>query len=583
MMAESNERVWINPLAGKKSVDVMITNHETADVRPTGSTGGPDFLAPTASGGMKSTDVLQVVTLITPSGDKNASIEDQVTHYVGLPVQPFSKVEGSNVISVSGFKGYWLAPGEQSQAAKDLLFKCDPKAGFGVMLDKLWAQFRDMFFTEHGYKAEDGPTEMDLEYFMTSVQAAYTRAKGMARDGEPLKKVGITETTFVISENEVVLPARYVVEDIASPIIFELTEDSGKLVNPDYFGTTAPRLAYTAFWETCKYFGLGPMAPIVLKAFFDTYGIAGTQNDLTSFLETTLARINTSGKFVFGVNQGSKATGLTKAERDSVIAIMYEVFENLVLYEVFLVIRDSLSANSMFFNVDIKWASEYADDYGSEIIDTANRLMSKAGIPTNTMGGTEIKAWPFASVRCDLDGNKQAASLKQLKEFQGTFSLQPLRLKPVDEKIELLPMMRYIPTVGWTKDESGAFVSRGHAPAKFDPEIGLVADTEVMSFLDITMEGEAYAGWIRQAVYDSPQMYRLAVTRATNHRYSLGVGPMTTIDPIVGRNPVFKGNIVPYVMPGAVSSLKGCEPGTFIIKPQALFAKGNDGKDVANQ
>lgn len=580
MSEESSKATWINPLAGKKSVDVMVTNHDTADVRPTGSNDCPDFLAPTSSGAMKSTDVLQVVTLINPAGSKDVSLEDQVTHYVGLPVNAFDLVDGSNTVRVSGFKGYWLAPGENSQAAKDMLVKCDPKAGFDVMLDRLWDQFRNLFFTQHGYKGGDGPTEMDLEYFMCSVQAAYTRAKTMARDGASLKKMGIVETTFVVAESEVVLPAKYVVEDVASPIVFQLTEDSSKLVDPDYFGTTAVRLGWTEFWETCKHFGLGPVAPLLLKAYFDAYGIAGTETDLTSFLETTLARINTSGKFVYGVNQGSKATGLTKAERDSVIAIMYEVFENLILYESFLIARENLSSNQMFFDFDIKWSSEFAEDYGSDIVATASRIMSKVGIPTNTMGGTQIKAWPFASVRCDLEGTRKAASLKAASEFQGTFSLQPLRLKPIDEKIELLPMMSYVPTIGWTKAEDGSFVSRGHTPAKFDPEVGLVVDTEIVSFLDLSMEGEAYAGWVRQGVTDSPQMYRLAVTRATNHRFNLGLGPMTVLDPLVGRNPVFKGNVVPFVLPGPPAGLKGCEAGTYVISPKELFAKQADGKDV---
>lgn len=557
----------VNPLAGKESLDIHVTDASTADVRPVGSTGGPEFIMPSQSGTLRPSNVLKVLSLYTP--DSGAAVAtDQIRHIVGLPVVPMDVGSEPDVdgvrpaprIKVTGVKGYGAKSSKPSDAVKSMLTKCDPKAGFETLFDKYRDKFKSLWFKGQSYSVTEGPTMAELQEFLDSLAAAVTRVKGRARDGTSLRSMGIEEQTFIIAPTRVAFPARMSAGPDTSPIVFKVAPSSIDLINPDYFGNTQPRLAYTAWWEMCKYFGRGQTAPLELIAMYQAYGPTGEAQNVPQFLESVLSRINSTGKFAYGVKAGSSATGLDKATRYNVAAIMMEVFAELVRYAVFKVIRPSLSMSDLMFDVELEWYNEYNEDYGGGIIISEARNMEYMGAPNPSQGGLKIKAWPYAIHEDGVDAGPTDA-----------FALTPLRLAEAGKKYVAEPNAIRIASssLGWMREDNKQ-VSRPFVPAKFDPEVGLIVDTEVQCFLEVVPQGEAYAGWIRKNVYDSMMMYHLGVTRATNHRYNLGMGPMTWLDSIVGRECAFDGNVVPFRI-APVAGLQKCVPGTFILNPELIL------------
>lgn len=557
----------VNVLAGKVANANFITDASNADIRPDGTDGGNQFLMPSQAGVLRSAGVFRVRSLYVPDTADSSSVEEQVRHVVGLPVKPMllekaeseDGVKVSPTITVTGFKGYGAKSSKPTAAAISLLTMPDPKAGIGDMIDKFLKEFLSLWFIDGRYDPEHCPTSAALEDFLNRYSAKVQKVKGMARSGTDLKNNGIVEQTFIVSPTAVAFPAKYNTGKGEAPIVFQLTAESAKLVNPDYFGNTQPRLAYTAWWEMEKYFGRGPLAPLDLIAMYHAWGPTGTAQNVPQFLETVMAKVNSMGKFAYSVRQGNKATGLDKAERYSVVDILASVFNEMTRYVFFDFLRPSLSMSEMTFDVKLEWYNEYNEEFGGAVVAAEARHMEYMGCPSKVEGGKEIRAWPFLVYQ---EGTV-------LEESCG-YGLTPLRFAPAGVTMLAEPNALRVQQVGWMKGEGMDVVPRPTIPAQYDPEIGLIADSEVCAFLDIAIQGEVFVGWVRRAVYDSPKMFRLAVSRTTNHRYNLGYGPITALDPLVDTNCAYDGNLVPFVFP-MPRNVKHCVDGTYIFDPKMLL------------
>jgi hypothetical protein len=558
--------VTVNPITGIESTGIPFDlNLNATAMKPGQAQTGPQFLMPAEEGVIRLPSVLKLRTLYTPVKDAK-DLAESLTHIVGIPIKPM-KCQSDHTITVTTFLGYAPA-GLAAVGAKDT-FLTEPGPEFKTLLDMMRDTFISMFLKDGVYDLGAGPKRTDLEDWLTECVANLGGLKEMARRMNVPEN--IVATTFVVGNSDVVLPATYDTGSKASTITVKVKPEDAIKLKPQYFQTTAPRLAYISWQQVCNYFDLGEQAPLIIAAMFETYGKEANPVPVASFLETVMTQVNSTGKYAYGVIPSSTEA---KARSSSAAALVYEMFEQIILFLAFSELSKSLDKSSLVSTVTLKWENEFADEYAVDVIGNDAAHMEYIGCPNDDEGGAEIASLPYFFWK---EGSEDS-----LPDTAGEYyKLCRLRTKPVKTDTWFMSCSNFaMPTVGWQQQE-GKTIGLTSIHAEFDAQVGLTCDTNNPNFLDIVVRGDIYAGWQRDRPFDSPQLWRLGISRNQKPKFSIGLGPMTLLDPIVGRKGVFGGNIVPFdvgkARGTAMSVLTGGQA-TYAIDPAKVLARSVEKK-----